>query len=110
MLIDFSDYITITNNSVVEINEKGIRYKALKGIAFIDFSECAQNYQSLHRGNGKCVGEIDKTGSNHSLVFYTAPLTTNIFFVKEGNLMENEFNKVADKITRMGYTLSEAKY
>lgn len=111
--IDFSDYITIINKSVIDINKKGINYKAASGITFISFSECAFNYRLLNGGNGKCIGEIDRTGSAHSLVFYTAPLTTHIFFMKNGKLLEllhpinDELNKMINKIALLGYSLSE---
>jgi hypothetical protein len=108
MKIDFSDYITITEKDILEINREGIKYTG----GFIDFSECAANFKEEHGGSGKCVGERDITGSNPSFGFYTAPLTTHIFFIPKGKLSEfisksstyERFHDMQKKIIEYGYT------
>ncbi len=84
MKINFSYYITITENDVLEITLEGIKYTG----GFIDFLECAANFKEAHGSSGKCVGERDITGSNPSFGFYTAPLTTHIFFIPKGKPSE----------------------
>ena len=110
--IDFSDYISITDKDIVSVDNHGITYKSSKGNTLIDFKECAYNYEKLNGGSGKCVGERDITGSNPSFVFYTAPLTTHIFFLSESkakeliskNNTQQRFHNLQNQIIAAGFT------
>lgn len=110
--IDFSDYISITSDSVIDIHRNGINYKGLNGAVFINFSECGFNYQTLNGGSEKIAGEIDKTGSVPSFAFYTAPLTTHIFFVQKNRIFDLfhssklKFEDMENKINTFGYSFS----
>jgi hypothetical protein len=84
IIIDYSDYICITEEDILHISSDGISYKG----GFINFRECSYNFQSEHGGDGNCVGERDITGSNPSFAFYTAPITTHIFFIPKCKLCE----------------------
>lgn len=80
-LITFEDYHVCPDDGIKSLTAQGIQ---LESGDFIDFAECAANFAALHGGSGKCVGERDITGSNPSFGFYTAPLTTHIFFMPRG--------------------------
>lgn len=80
-LITFEDYHACLDDDVRALTAQGI---LLENGDFIDFAECAANFAALHGGSGRCVGERDITGSNPSFGFYTAPLTTHIFFMARG--------------------------
>lgn len=90
--IDFSDYITITDQDIISVGDHGLWYKTASSSAYINFIECSYNYERSYGGSGKCVGERDITGSNPSIIFYTAPLTTHIFFMS-GNKLKEVFSK-----------------
>ena len=79
--ITFEDYHAVPDDAVTEITPEGIR---TENGTFIRFADCAANFAALHGGSGRCVGERDATGSNPSIDFYTAPLTTHIIFVPRG--------------------------
>lgn len=110
--INFSDYISITDKDILNIDSNGIIYKTSKGNEFVNFKECVCNYEHLKGGSGKCVGERDLTGSNPSFVFYTSPLTTHIFFISEGegkelNAKDNSqqrFHELQNQIISAGFT------
>ena len=108
--IDFSDYISITDTDLVSVDNQGITYKTIKGNTFISFAECACNYERLNGGSGKCVGERDVTGSNPSFAFFTAPLTTHIFFLDEGKAKMlkghflQRFHNLQNQIIAAGFT------
>ena len=80
--------------------------------AFIRFADCAATFAALHGGSGKCVGERDATGSNPSIDFYTAPLTTHIIFVSRGPLGHGaamrRFHVLQRQIEAFGYTTYDA--
>lgn len=79
--IAFDDYHAIPDDAIKSLTSQGI---LLESGDFINFAECAVNFAAIHGGSGKCVGERDITGSNPSFGFYTAPLTTHIFFMPRG--------------------------
>ena len=108
ILIGYADYISITDKDILQISNAGISYKG----GFINFRECAYYFEAEHGGSGKCVGERDITGSNPSFIFYTAPLTTHIFFIPRGKLAElfskpptyQRFYNLQKQLNRYGYT------
>ncbi|MDD4493358.1 MAG: hypothetical protein PHV32_03275 [Eubacteriales bacterium] len=110
--IDFSNYISITDEDILSGGAYGISYKTVSGSAYINFTECAYNYERLNGGSGKCVGERDITGSNPSIIFYTAPLTTHIFFMSGSKLKEvfaknnvqQRFHKLQNQIIDAGFS------
>lgn len=117
-LIDFSDYICVTSDSIIDINKSGINYKGKNSAEFINFSECVFNYQMLNGGAGRCIGEIDRTGSVPSVSFYTAPLTTHIFCISKRYVMKKKpfrlihFDKLSiddleRQIKMFGYSFSQ---
>ncbi|MBQ7335390.1 MAG: hypothetical protein IJW92_02820 [Clostridia bacterium] len=81
----FDDYDSYTENDIAGISANGI---SLKNMQFINFRECAYNFQKIHSGKCTCVAERDITGSNPSFAFYTAPKTTHIFFLPKSRLKE----------------------
>ena len=88
MKMDYSDYISITDSQIISIASKGIHYTD----GFISFAECAENYKEAHGGDAACVGERYADDYPINMVFYTAPKTTHIHFLKQGWL-ENVFFK-----------------
>ena len=108
IIIDYSDYISITEKDILHISSDGISYKG----GFVNFRECSYNFQYKHGGDGKCIGERDITGTSSSFVLYTAPLTTHIFFVPKGKLGEvfsrtptyQRFYNLQKELNKYGYT------
>lgn len=106
--IDYSDYKSITEKDILNINSNGISYRG----GFINFRECSYNFESEHGGDGKCVGERDLTGSSPSFTFYTALVTTHIFFIPKGKLSEifsirpthQRFYALQEELNLYGYT------
>lgn len=106
--IDYSDYISISEKDIVNVSNAGISYQG----GFINFRECAYNFKAEHGGDGKCVGERDITGSTPCFIFYTAPLTTHIFFIPKGKLAElfskvptyQRFHNLQKQLNEHGYT------
>lgn len=103
--ITFEDYHSCTDDSIKLLTAQGI---LLENGDFIDFAECAANFAALHGGSGRCVGERDITGSNPSFGFYTAPLTTHIFFMPRGLFGQRKalrrFHEMQRKLESFGYT------
>ena len=107
MDIRFDDYNAYPESDIVSVTEAGI---TLSTGQFIDFAQCAANFYGIHGGSGKCVGERDAT--DHSIAFYTAPLTTHIVFVSGSRVREffrresavDRFHKLCNQITDAGYT------
>lgn len=104
-LIIFDDYHACLDDSICAVTAQGI---LLENGDFIDFAVCAANFAALHGGSGSCVGERDITGSNPSFGFYTAPLTTHIFFMPKGlfgrKSAVRRFHEMQRKIESFGYT------
>ena len=106
MDIRFDEYNAYPESDIVSVTEMGI---TLSTGQFIDFAQCAQNFQCVHGGSGKCVGERDVAGdsASPSIAFYTAPLTTHIVFVGGGWFRpspERQFRKLCQQIADAGYT------
>lgn len=103
--IRFDDYHVCTDDDILEITSQGIR---LRNGTFIDFTVCAANFAAVHGGSGRCVAERDISGSHPSFGFYTAPLTTHIFFMPKGRLLPDDshrrFHALQQKIEGFGYT------
>ena len=104
--INFSDFISISDSDILGVSENGI---SLKTGQFINFKECAYTYFKLNGGNGRCIGEHDT--ESLSFTFYTAPLPTDIQFIKRNILLElarntahNRFCKLQKSINSYGYT------
>ena len=105
----FDDYDSYTENDIAGISSNGI---SLKNMKFINFRECAYNWQQARGGKGTCIAERDITGSNPSFAFYTAPKTTHIFFLPKSKIKEfcskrNTFQRFHDlqkQIESFGYT------
>lgn len=104
-VVTFEDYKACPDAAITEITPDGIR---LENGEYIRFADCAANFSSVHGGSGKCVGERDVTGSNPSFGFYTAPLTTHIFFLFKGPLGRRaalrRFRAFQKQIESFGYT------
>ena len=109
MDIRFDDYNAYPDSDIVTVTEKCI---TLTTGQFIDFAQCADNFHRVHSGSGKCVGEREVTGSDCTIAFYTAPLTTHIVFVSGSRVREffrresavDRFHKLCNQITDAGYT------
>lgn len=104
MDIRFDDYNAYPESDIVAVTETGI---TLSTGQFIDFAQCAANFHSVHGGSGKCVGEREVGGSDCTIAFYTAPLTTHIVFVGGGWFKpspERRFRKLCQQIAHAGYT------
>lgn len=104
MDIRFDDYNAYPDSDIVSVTDKGI---TLSTGQFINFSDCAANFHSIHGGSGKCVGERDLSGSDPSIAFYTAPLTTHIVFPKRGIFRPSavsRFHKLCRQIADAGCT------
>ena len=103
MELRFDEYNAYPDSDIVTVTEKGI---TLTTGQFIDFAQCADNFHRVHGGSGKCVGEREVTGSDCTIAFYTAPLTTHIVFV--GGWFkpspERQFGKLCQQIADVGYT------
>ena len=105
----FDDYDCYTENDIAGISANGI---SLKNMKFINFRECAYNFQQIHGGKGSCVAERDITDSNPSFAFYTAPKTTHIFFWPKSRLKEffakenttQRFHNLQKQIISFGFT------
>jgi len=94
-LISFDDYIIINDNAVAEISASGIKYNDSQGEHFILFKECAANYKLENpMSSGRCVGERWAQDNPPNIVFYTAPLTTHIYFPK-GNKLHEFFSELS---------------
>ncbi len=104
--ISFSDCISNSENDISGISASGI---SLKNGQFINFKECAYHYHKINGGSGKCIGERDSTSL--SFTFYTAPLTTDIQFLKRNRMVEffkkrsayHRFYELQKKISAYGY-------
>ena len=104
MDIRFDDYNAYPDSDIVSVTGKGI---TLSSGQFIDFADCAANFHSIHGGSRKCVGERDLSGSDPSIAFYTAPLTTHIVFPRRGIFRPSavsRFHKLHRQITDTGHT------
>ncbi len=105
----FDDYDSYTENEIAGISPNGI---SLKNMRFINFRECAYNFQQIHGRKGTCVAERDITGTNPSFGFYTAPKTTHIFFLPKSRLKEffakknitQRFHDLQNMIESFGYS------
>lgn len=104
--ISFSDCISDSENDISGISASGI---SLKNGQFINFRECAYHYHKVNGGSGKCIGERDLTSL--SFTFYTAPLTTDVQFLKRNRIVEffskhsayHRFCELQKKINEYGY-------
>ncbi len=101
MKIDFSDYKTLTQNDIISINEIGV--ECSDGI--ISFDECRENFIEHYNMNGNYIGEFDCSGSNHSIVLYTAPFPTHFFFMDD----DNSFHQIIKMINEYGYVFMESE-
>ena len=105
----FDDYDSYTEGDIAGISANGI---SLKNMTFINFRECAYNFQQIHGGAGTCVAERDITGTNPSFGFYTAPKTTHIFFLQKSKIKEffskrntlHRFQDLQKQIESFGYS------
>ena len=105
--IDFSDYISLSENDISGVSEHGI---SLKDGRFIHFRECVYNYRKVNGDEGNCVGERDI--SSFSFTFYTVPVTTTVHFLKKSKFAEllsrksthQRFRELQDQIVAYGYT------
>ena len=105
----FDDYDSYTEGDIAGISANGI---SLKNMKFINFRECAYNFQQIYGGAGTCVAERDITGTNPSFGFYTAPKTTHIFFLQKSKIKEffskrntlHRFQDLQKQIESFGFT------
>lgn len=113
MEIRFDDYNAYPDSDIRAVTEAGIE---LSTGQFIDFARCAANFYAIHGGSGKCVGERETGGSDYTVAFYTAPLTTHIVFVPESKLRElfrketavQRFHQLCRQIADAGWTTFDA--
>ena len=113
MEIRFDDYNAYPDSDIREVRKEGI---LLSTGQFIDYAQCAANFYAVHGGTGTCVGEREIGGSDCTVAFYTAPLTTHIVFVYEGKLREfirketalRRYQGLCRKIAEAGYTTMDA--
>lgn len=84
-MVVFDNYDSYTENDIAGVAANGI---SLKNMKFINFRECAYNFQQIRGGDGRCVGERELLCAMPSFSFYTAPKTTRIFFLRKGKLRE----------------------
>ena len=105
--ISFSDCVSISENDISGISASGI---SLKNGQFINFKECAYHYHKVNGGSGRCIGERDSRSL--SFTFCTAPLTTDVQFLKRNRIAEffskhsayHRFYELQKKISAYGYT------
>lgn len=95
----FDDYRAIEAGRIINTTRLGIN---LGGFDFVHFRECAYNYKTIYGGEENCVGEYDLSGSMPSIAFYTAPLTTHVFFEDE-----KKMNDVQKEIEDYGFLIKE---
>ena len=108
--ITFEDYDAYTENEIMCVTEYGI---SLKSFSFINFKECAYNFQQTEGGSGNCVGEREP--ADFSFTFYTSPKPIMIKFIEKNKFTElvskentiSRFNNLQDKIVQYGYTTKE---
>ena len=108
----FDDYDSYTEDEIAGISPNGI---SLKNMKFINFRECAYNFQQVHGGKGTCVAERDITGTNPSFRFYTAPKTTHIFFLPKSKIKAffskrnifQRFHDLQKQIESFGFTTND---
>ena len=101
MKIDFSDYVTLTENDIIAITKSGI--ETSNGI--ISFIECNENFIEEHKIKGSYIGEFDSSGSNLSIALYTAPLTAHFFFMEN----QKSFYQTIKTIKEYGYEFIDRK-
>ena len=112
MEIRFDDYNAYPDSDIRAVTETGI---LLSTGQFIDYAECAANFHAVHGGSGRCVGERETGGSDCTIAFYTAPLTTHIVFVPKSTLREffrketavRRFHQLCRQIADAGYTTKD---
>lgn len=108
MIIDYSDYIAITDSDVISVTAQGISYSGV----FISFIECAENYKEEHGGTGKCVEERYVDDEPINIVFYTAPMTTHIHFLEQSGIKKlfskrtayRRFRELQKQIEKYGFS------
>ncbi len=108
--ITFEDYDAYTENEIMGISKHGI---SLKSFRFINFNECAYNYQQNEGGLENCVGEREP--ADLSFTFYTSPKPIMIKFIENNKFIElvskrntiSRFNGFQNQILEYGYTTQE---
>ena len=108
MKIEDSDYIAITDSTVLSVTPEGIHYTG----GFISFLECATNYKEAHGGSGNCVGERYADDRPVNFVFYTAPKTTHLYFPEQSGIKKlfsggnayQRFYQFHRQITKLGFS------
>ena len=110
--ITFEDYDACTENEITGICKDGI---SLKSFGFINFKECAYNFNQTEGGSGKCVGEREI--QNLSFTFYTSPKPIMIKFIEKNIFVEfiskenalSRFNKFQNQILEYGYNVRDLR-
>ncbi len=105
--ISFADYQTYPEAAIVGVSPAGI---VLNDFTYINFAECADVFQQIRGGSGRCVGERDVT--RLSYIFYTAGHPTEILFLQKNWLAEHfakentlsRFHKLQTQMADHGYT------
>lgn len=99
----FAEYISYTENDIIEVTSKGI---SLKDGTFIDFRICADNFENAHKGSGgKCVAERMAP----VFIFYTSPKPTKLTFLYKNKIREffsptrNRVNDLQKKLNQFGF-------
>ncbi len=69
---------------------------------FVHFRECAYNYQKLHGGDGRVIGEYDTSSEKPAIVFYTSPKPMHVVF-DDGE----KLNEIQIGVFGFGYSLKE---
>lgn len=100
--IDFSNYRALTQKSIIGIRENGVQYSD----GFIKFSECQRNFILYHDHiDGNFIGVVDRSGSDPSIVFYTAPKTTHFVFMEDRDMLD----QMIKTINQYGYAFVESE-
>ncbi len=105
--ISFADYQTYPEESIVGVSLSGI---VLNDFTLIDLAECADVFQQIEGGSGRCPGERDVACLSYT--FYTPVHPTRIVFLPKNRLAEcfakentlSRFHKLQKQLADYGYT------
>lgn len=106
------DCFTIWDRDVEEVNAEGIHYLG----GFIEFAECAAQFQKQRGGDGTFVGECRDGGKVKYLLFYTDRIFTRLAFDSEPAIKslftkkpseQDRLMEMKEKIEAAGYHLSQ---
>ncbi|MBR3108131.1 MAG: hypothetical protein IKH30_13290 [Clostridia bacterium] len=106
------DCFTIWDRDVEEVTDEGIHYLG----GFIDFAECAAQFERERGGDGKFVGECRDGGKLKYFIFYTDRIYTRLAFDSEPAIKalftkkpsdKERLREILEKIEVAGYRMSQ---